>query len=81
MLGAQGICATGFKRAQGNAHCAKFESHTNRVTFETNTIRMTSSVQAHIHTNVLKYFWEGDLLCQNKNDDMSKTKNVSDIKQ
>ena len=37
----------GFKRAQGNAHCAKFESHTNRVTFETNAIRMTSSVQAH----------------------------------
>ena len=29
----------GFKRA-------KFESHTNRVTFETNAIRMTSSVQA-----------------------------------
>ena len=47
MLDAQGIRATGFKRAQGNAHCAKFESHTNRVTFETNAIRMTSSVQAH----------------------------------
>ena len=46
VLGAQGIRATGFKRAQGNAHCAKFESHTNRVTFETNVIRMTSSVQA-----------------------------------
>ena len=46
MLGAQGIRATGFKCAQGNAHCAKFESHTNRVTFETNAIRMTSSVQA-----------------------------------
>ena len=46
MLGAQGIRATGFKRAQGNAHCAKFESHTNRVTFETNAIRVTSSVQA-----------------------------------
>ena len=26
--------ATGFKRAQGNAHCAKFESNTNRMTFE-----------------------------------------------
>ncbi len=50
MLGAQGIRATGFKRAQGNAHCAKFESHTNRVTFETNAIRMTLSVQAHTHT-------------------------------
>ena len=48
VLGAQGIRATGFKLAQGNAHCAKFESHTNRVTFETNTIRMTSSVQAHL---------------------------------
>ena len=47
MLGAQGIRATGFKRAQGNAYCTKFESHTNRVTFETNAIRMTSSVQAH----------------------------------
>ena len=46
VLGAQGIRATGFKRAQGNAHCAKFESHTNRVTFETNAIRMTPSVQA-----------------------------------
>ena len=46
VLGAQGIRATGFKRAQGNAHCAKFESHTKRVTFETNAIRVTSSVQA-----------------------------------
>ena len=34
MLGAQGIGATGFKRAQGNAHCAKFESNTNRFTFD-----------------------------------------------
>ena len=34
MLGASGIRATGFKRAQGNAHCAKFESNTNRMTFE-----------------------------------------------
>ena len=47
VLGAQGILATVFMHAQGNAHCAKFESHTNRVTFETNAIRMTSSVQAH----------------------------------
>ena len=46
VLGAQGIRAMGLKRAQGNAHCAKFESHTNRVTFETNAIRMTSSIQA-----------------------------------
>ena len=47
-LGAQGICATDFRHAQGNQnlHCAKFESHTNRVTFETNAIRMTSSIQA-----------------------------------
>ena len=44
MLGAQGIRATGFKRAQGNAHCAKFESHTNRVTFETNAIMMIVKV-------------------------------------
>ena len=34
VLGAQGIHATGFKRAQGNAHCAKFESNTNRMTCE-----------------------------------------------
>ena len=34
VLGAQGIRATGFKRAQGNAHCTKFESNTNRMTFE-----------------------------------------------
>ena len=34
VLGAQGIRATGLKRAQGNAHCAKFESNTNRMTFE-----------------------------------------------
>ena len=56
MLGAQGIRATGFKRAQGNAHCAKFESHTNRVTFETNAIRMTSSVQAvHVYKKFMIY--------------------------
>ena len=40
------IRVMGFKRAQGNQHCTKFESHTNRVTFETNAIRMTSSIQA-----------------------------------
>ena len=34
VLGAQGIRATGFKGAQGNAHCTKFESNTNRMTFE-----------------------------------------------
>ena len=56
MLGAQGIRATGFKRAQGNAHCAKFESHTNRVTFETNAIRMTSSVQAQYEYSCLLLF-------------------------
>ena len=44
VLGAQGIRATGFKRAQGNQHCAKFESHTNRVTFETNAIMMIVKV-------------------------------------
>ena len=46
VLGTQGIRATGLKRAQGNQHCAKSESHTNRVTFETNANRMTSSIQA-----------------------------------
>ena len=44
VLGAQGIRATGFKRAQGNQHCAKSESHTNRVTFETNVIMMIVKV-------------------------------------
>ena len=34
VLGAQGISATWFKRAQSNMHCAKFESNTNRMTFE-----------------------------------------------
>ena len=53
VLGAQGIRATGFKRAQGNAHCTKFESHTNRVTFETNAIRVTSSVQAPYHPSAI----------------------------
>ena len=33
-MGAQGIRATGFKRAKGSMHCAKFESNTNRMTFE-----------------------------------------------
>ena len=44
VLGAQGIRATGFRRAQGKQHCAKFESHTNRVTFETNAIMMIVKV-------------------------------------
>ena len=47
VLGAQGIRATGFKRTHGNAHCAKFESNTNRMTFETNAISTTSGIQAH----------------------------------
>ena len=34
VLGAQGIRATGFKRAQGNTHYAKFESNANGMTFE-----------------------------------------------
>ena len=46
VLSAQGIHATGFRHAQRNQYYAKFESHTNRVTFETNAIRMTSSIQA-----------------------------------
>ena len=44
VLSNQGISATGFKRTQGNQHCKKFESHTNRVTFETNTIMMIVKV-------------------------------------
>ena len=57
VLGAQGIRATGFKRAQGNQHCAKSESQTNRVTFETNAIMMI--VKVHPHCLVIlphKYF-------------------------
>ena len=34
VLGAQGIRAMGFKCTQDNAHLAKFESTTNRMTFE-----------------------------------------------
>ena len=34
VLVAQRIHATGFKRAQGNVHCTKFESNTNGMTFE-----------------------------------------------
>ena len=50
VLGAQGIRATGFKRAQGNQHCAKSESHTNRVTFETNAIMMIVKVHPQCTT-------------------------------
>ena len=46
VLGAQGIRATGFKHPQGKAHCTKFESNTNRMTFETNAISTTSDIQA-----------------------------------
>ena len=46
VLGAQGICATGFRHAQGNQRCAKIESHTTIVTFETNAISITSSIHA-----------------------------------
>ena len=49
VLGAQGIRAVGFKHAQGNQHCAKFESHTNRVTFETNAIMMIVKVHPQCH--------------------------------
>ena len=51
VLGAQGIRATGFRRTQGNQHCAKFESHTNRVTFETNAISITSCIHAQPNTS------------------------------
>ena len=34
VLGVQGNRASGFKRKQGKAHCAKFEGNTNRMTFE-----------------------------------------------
>ena len=35
----------------GTQHCANFESHSNRVTFETNAISITSSIHAHIGFN------------------------------
>ena len=38
--------------AQGNAHCAKFESHTNRVTFETNAIMMIVKVHPLYHAYI-----------------------------
>ena len=31
----------------GTQHCTNFESHSNRVTFETNAISITSSIHAH----------------------------------
>ena len=46
-LGNQEIRATKFKPAQGNKHCAKFESTTNRWTFEINIIITTPCIQAH----------------------------------
>ena len=47
VLGAQGIHATGFKRAKGNTHCAKFESNTNRMTFEYAPNMMIVKVHPH----------------------------------
>ena len=47
VLGAQGIRATGFKGAQGNAHCTKFESNTNRMTFEYAPNMMIVKVHPH----------------------------------
>ena len=50
----QGIHATGFKRAQGNQHCAKSESHTNRVTFETNAIMMIVKVHPQYDKYIMR---------------------------
>ena len=50
VLGNQGICATGFKRAQGNEHCAKrciFKSTNNKSTFEHALISMITDIQHH----------------------------------
>ena len=58
VLGAQGICATGFKCAQGNAHCAKFESNTIRMIFETNAISTTSGIQARTYISIPLYSLE-----------------------
>ena len=57
VLGALGIRATGFKRTQGpqgNQHCAKFESHTNRVTFETNAIMMIVKVHPQYDKYIMR---------------------------
>ena len=53
VLGAQGIRATGFKHAQKDAHCAKFESYINRMTFKTNTICTIPDIQSPY---LLKHF-------------------------
>ena len=47
VLGVQGIHAKGFKHAQGNAHCSKFESNTNRMTFEYAPNMMIVKVHPH----------------------------------
>ena len=65
VLGAQGIRATGFKRTQGNALCAKFESNTNRMTFETNTICTTSDIQA-LQSCVINIFSHGIIRTKGK---------------
>ena len=59
VLGAQGIRATGFKRAQGNAHCAKFESNTNRMTFEYAPNKMIVKVhpQNHVVFHLVPKLW------------------------
>ena len=36
----------------GTQHCANFESHSNRETFETNAISITSSIHAHSLVNI-----------------------------
>ena len=51
LLGAQGIHAMGFKWAQGNTHCTKFESNTNRITFE--YVPNTMIAKVHPHSLVL----------------------------
>ena len=45
VLVAEGIHAMGFKHAQNDAHCAKFESYINRMTFKTDTICTTPDIQ------------------------------------
>ena len=42
----------------GTQHCANFESHSNRVTFETNAISITSSIHAQCHSILEKRFNE-----------------------
>ena len=46
----------------GTQHCANFESHSNRVTFETNAISITSSIHAQFF---FSSYHADELFCEN----------------